>query len=265
MAKTKKRPAKSKKADKATVHPPLHLSNEDGFNPRSVPTVSGANRGEVAEQSASEPNVILTSRKAQENADLVGELWLKRIQKEGLPYFECPICTGQKEHFKTLKRAESHIKKEHPMRVKELKMRKQPKEFYTPQKKVESPKRTLADAIHPKYRAMVEAQLQQQKMLKPISDQARSLSVNGSTVMKLVAMTESQALQRVNSLNDSDLMAVAQLARNRGKRLLARAASKLCNDRGIDSSAKTREPSKKAMLIQEALRQAGSRANIQHG
>jgi hypothetical protein len=245
----------------------MELQGSD-FNPRNLESVQGSESNDFKYKSESEPRLEDQMASVQENAAYVGEHWQERIKKEGKVYYTCPICTGAskikafgKDGKKTIA---DHIKKEHPMRVKELKMKKAQKSTYTPEEKIESPKRTLADAIHPKYRDQIEAQLAMQKQLQPISEQARNLSVHGNALLKLVTMTESQAVGQLRSLNDKDLIAIVQLASNRGKRLLSRAARKLADQKGLNTGLQGKDPSEKHIIMQEALRKLGSKVVVSH-
>jgi hypothetical protein len=239
----------------------------EGFDPRKLETVSGASTKEFKFNSDSEPKFDEYMENVQEQADYIGEKWQQRIKKEGKLYYTCPICTGAKEkHFGKggKKIVTDHIKKEHPMRVKELKMKKAPKKLSEPKEGIESPKRTLADAIHPRFRRQIEAQLAMQETLRPLREKAHQISTHGNVLTKLATMTESLAIQQVKGLHDKDLIGLVSLASNRGKRLLSRAARKECAQRGIDPNNTNREPSEKQMMVQEALRKSGSKVVIAH-
>jgi hypothetical protein len=235
-------------------------SGGDGhdIDARQLENVPGASRKDVTYKSESEAGLEATAEATAENAELVGEAWKARVAKEGVVYYACPICKGAEQAFKgkpavAKKACEAHIKKEHSMRVKELKLTKAPKELYQPKKKVESPKRTMADAVHPKYRAQVEASMRMREALKPLSDHANRISTgNSNSIMKLVSMTESIAVTKLGTLSDKDLVQVAQIAQNRGKRLLAKAARRKCEEKGLNMYAPAQQ-SERQQKIQEAL------------
>lgn len=196
-----------------------------GFVASGVDTSSTAKSKDVIESSDSEPVVEAGVLNAIDYGNRLGENWAEREKRDGVEKWYCPFepAGASRQLFDSKKECQAYINTSFKMRVAQAKLEKKPKEAYTPQRTVLSPKRTLADFVLPEHADKYMAAQRAAMEVQGLGQVARDLASKDLTAGVLVRMMESQAVLKVRGLGDDELVRTLRAASNHSKRKLLRA------------------------------------------
>lgn len=199
-----------------------------GYDPTAIKSK------DVTERSETEPALVQGAVTAAEYADKLSRNWAEREKREGKKVWYCPLeeAAGRQE-FPTKAKCQAYMAKHFKARIEQAKLERKPKEAYTPQSRVVSPKRTLADFVLPEHADKVMAAQRAAMDVQGLGQVARSLAEPEITGNVLCNMMESLAVQKVGHLSDKELPKATRTAYFRSKRKLYQACVKECKKRGV--------------------------------
>ena len=186
---------------------------------------------EVADLSETEPVIEDGLNKSLAHAGRLARRWDAKNKAQAKVMWINPLApVKERKRFATKRACQREIDRDYKHSRMLARRDNQP---YTPQKVIVSPKRTLADLMDPRLLAAHQSALQVAGEVQAIGRRAIAQSGVKLSAGNLIAMTESQALARVDELDDTELRNLCMKAGPMGKIRLARKGRAEAQRRGM--------------------------------
>lgn len=211
------------------------MTQLDSGNPLTE-RIPGTDGSEVRSWSEGETLIIDGTEATLDAAKGRRLAWAEKVKKEGKVNWICPLCerhAALKSPFKTRKGCEGHIARSHGAEIDLLQIEKADPSRWSPERHVQSPKRTAADMMDPRQAALYERSKQ---VSEKSAARLREAQKDSSKTLKadtLINTTTGDARSKISRLDDNELKKLSLMAYSRGRRDLLKACRKACAQRNI--------------------------------
>jgi hypothetical protein len=196
------------------------------------------NDGQVIEHSESAALQAGAQETIYQHHEALRVRWAEKCARESVTKWACPIhdCNMHREPRDTKEEIEDHLLAAHSQYVEMCMATGAPEATYTARPVTVTPKPTVEDVMGPRAAQVIAAHRQIADGMIPIREQAQRYAIDTATPDRVMALRDSDAMDRMRDLNDADLREVYHKAHYRGRRALEKAASRILANRGLSTA-----------------------------